>query len=474
MPVSDQETKVILNGTGSQLTFSFSFKVFKDTDISVRVVSADGVEATKTLGIDYTVTPSDDYELGGIVTFNTAPSANEKVLIIRSIPIIQDANFRPVSGFPEEVITDTFDQSRMIDQDLQEQLNRCVKVRPSSNISPEILGQEVERIYESIDNIDTVADNQAILNTVASNILDVNTVSDNMGSVNGVADKLAEITGVSQNLAEINILSDNIDDIGTVAMGIDNVNAVGSNIGDVMSVAANEGNINTVSDNLEAIRHCSDNINDIVNADDNAELSRLWAEGPELDLQNKTADPTAHSSKYHSEQSASSQIQADCAEMNNTSKAYINNKDLQYFSNGVTRYTNQDLSDLSEQGEAKFNAKANLSDVLLKTDKSTISGWGMPTGNHTDLALGAGSTYVAPANGYFYIEKQSTGANQYISMVGDMADGVVVGKNIIFSAGVANTLYLSCPARKGEQVTVNYNAEGALTRFGFYFAEGEV
>lgn len=50
-----------------------------------------------------------------------------KTFIIRSIPLVQDANFRPVSGFPEEVITDGFDAGIMIDQDLQEQIDRCLR-----------------------------------------------------------------------------------------------------------------------------------------------------------------------------------------------------------------------------------------------------------------------------------------------------------------------------------------------------------
>lgn len=126
MPVENRVNKVLYNGDGTTKDFQFSFKIFKEENIVVSIVNADGTETTKTLGSDYSVS-SDDFNLGGTVTMRVAPLATEKLLIIRSVPLVQDANFRPVSGFPEEVITDGFDAGIMIDQDLQEQIDRCLR-----------------------------------------------------------------------------------------------------------------------------------------------------------------------------------------------------------------------------------------------------------------------------------------------------------------------------------------------------------
>lgn len=126
MPVENRVNKVLYNGDGTTKDFQFSFKIFKEENIVVSIVNADGAETTKTLGSDYSVS-SDDFDLGGTVTMKVAPLATEKLFIIRSIPLVQDANFRPVSGFPEEVITDGFDAGIMIDQDLQEQIDRCLR-----------------------------------------------------------------------------------------------------------------------------------------------------------------------------------------------------------------------------------------------------------------------------------------------------------------------------------------------------------
>lgn len=126
MPVENRVNKVLYNGDGTTKDFQFSFKIFKEENIVVSIVYADGTETTKTLGSDYSVS-SDDFNLGGTVTMKVAPLATEKLFIIRSIPLVQDANFRPVSGFPEEVITDGFDAGIMIGQDLQEQIDRCLR-----------------------------------------------------------------------------------------------------------------------------------------------------------------------------------------------------------------------------------------------------------------------------------------------------------------------------------------------------------
>lgn len=141
MPVENQVNKVLYNGDGTTKDFQFSFKIFKEGNILVKVVSADGTETTKTLGTDYSIA-SEDFNLGGTVTMNVAPLATEKVLVIRSIPLIQDANFRPVSGFPEEVITDGFDAGIMIDQDLQEQIDRCLRAPSFVDIDYALPGAE--------------------------------------------------------------------------------------------------------------------------------------------------------------------------------------------------------------------------------------------------------------------------------------------------------------------------------------------
>lgn len=165
MPVENRVNKVLYNGDGTTKDFQFSFKIFKEENIVVSIVNADGTETTKTLGSDYSVS-SDDFNLGGTVTMKVAPLATEKLFIIRSIPLVQDANFRPVSGFPEEVITDGFDAGIMIDQDLQEQIDRCLRAPsfmdtdyslPGAEAGKALIwGKDGKRIVNSDETINNV------------------------------------------------------------------------------------------------------------------------------------------------------------------------------------------------------------------------------------------------------------------------------------------------------------------------------
>lgn len=262
MPVQQESSKVILNGDGTQRNFSFNFKIFKAENIKVYTVSSEGIETEKTLGIDYTFS-SEDVELGGTVTFGTAPLATEKVLIIRSIPLEQNANFRPVSGFPEEVITDSFDTSRMIDQDLQEQLDRCVKVDASSSTNPQVLANKVERIYDSIDEIDIVQENITDVNNVADNISGINTVASGIANVNAVGGSIANVNTVSGHVNEIDNVSDNIAVIGAAGANIDAIIAVNDNEDNINAVADNETNINTVADNILDVAAVGSNIDNV-------------------------------------------------------------------------------------------------------------------------------------------------------------------------------------------------------------------
>lgn len=104
------------------------------------------------------------------------------------------------------------------------------------------------------------------------------------------------------------------------------------------------------------------------------------------------------------------------------------------------------------------------------SDKSEISGWGMPSNKYIDLSLGASGTYyTAPANGYFTIDKQTSGTNQYIQFINTS----VQLATSIQAPGTYN-IRAFVPVKKGQQLKVNYTAGGEVVWFRFIYAEGEV
>ena len=116
---------------------------------------------------------------------------------------------------------------------------------------------------------------------------------------------------------------------------------------------------------------------------------------------------------------------------------------------------------------------ANLGRIEeTKVDKN--SSWGFPSNRYIDLELGAsGSTYTAPANGWYYLQKISGANNQHSSILalkdGETATGYMalewtpMGNN-------GNVNMLKVP--KGKKVEIHYNLTGATEIFRFIYAEG--
>ena len=98
------------------------------------------------------------------------------------------------------------------------------------------------------------------------------------------------------------------------------------------------------------------------------------------------------------------------------------------------------------------------------------SGFGFPSSNYEDLELGAsGSTYTAPANGYFWIDKRTAGTSQYVFM-----NNITRGfSDIQQPYNSDDAIRFKLQAQKGDIVQINYSASGKTTYFRFIYAEGE-
>ena len=119
-----------------------------------------------------------------------------------------------------------------------------------------------------------------------------------------------------------------------------------------------------------------------------------------------------------------------------------------------------------------LNGKADT-DLTNTTNqaKILISGMGMPSDTFIDLTLGAsGTTYTAPANGYFYLCKIAGSDWYYIN-------GTVI-RNGTPLFGNFDSDYRTSPLKiilnvlKGDSVQIDYNATGATTYFRFIYAVG--
>lgn len=119
------------------------------------------------------------------------------------------------------------------------------------------------------------------------------------------------------------------------------------------------------------------------------------------------------------------------------------------------------------QGVAGTKANINA-DNFSVAGKAVLAGMGVPSAKYIDLTLGAsGTTYTAPANGWFYLMRRAHGATQSIQLSYNNISIIAWG-NTTDNIDIA----LLLPVSAGGVVTVDYTATGPETTFRFIYADG--
>ena len=115
-----------------------------------------------------------------------------------------------------------------------------------------------------------------------------------------------------------------------------------------------------------------------------------------------------------------------------------------------------------------FNGKADLNLANVSNAGSSLgASWSMPSDTYTDLTLGAsGTTYTAPANGWYYIRKERSDG-QYL-----LFNNTTKGYCVNNAPDIAHTIYNIFPVCKGDVVSITYSASGTTHAFRFYYAVG--
>lgn len=95
----------------------------------------------------------------------------------------------------------------------------------------------------------------------------------------------------------------------------------------------------------------------------------------------------------------------------------------------------------------------------------------MPSNRYENLTLGAsGASYTAPADGYIYLNKSATAANQSITIIND-SNGMRTNDSATGS-GIWVATYL--PVSKGQPIRITYTTDGTTNVFRFIYANGVV
>jgi len=99
------------------------FRVFAQTEVSVKKTSSTGVITTLAYGTDYTVTLNlnQNSNPGGSITTTVAPVTGESLVIVSSVPFTQTTTLTPQGNFDPNVLNDVHDKAVVLGQQLKGQ-----------------------------------------------------------------------------------------------------------------------------------------------------------------------------------------------------------------------------------------------------------------------------------------------------------------------------------------------------------------
>jgi len=137
MAVESTDNRIPYIGNGVLTVYPYPFRIFTDTDLQVFVAGV-----LKTIDIDYSV-DGVGVDEGGNVTFVVAPANLASIVIIRVLPLTQEAHYPSNDKFPATVHEAALDKLTMIIQQLDEVDHRSIKVAITSTFEDLLLPDPV-------------------------------------------------------------------------------------------------------------------------------------------------------------------------------------------------------------------------------------------------------------------------------------------------------------------------------------------
>lgn len=187
MSASDNYAVLKTIGNGSTVDFTFNWPALNASYLRVYLENATtGVQVLQTEGggADYTVVLT---STGGTVTFNTAPTSADYVVIARVVELTQTDPYSTSKGFQGDVVEDSFDKLTLIAQDHQDALDRSITFKVGSSSSTDLPEPVADR-FLGWDSGGTTLENK----TIGSSTDTLPTIS-----APSDADKLVRINGTA-------------------------------------------------------------------------------------------------------------------------------------------------------------------------------------------------------------------------------------------------------------------------------------
>ena len=128
MTISSTQNRTSYAGNGATTVFTFPYYFLSQSDLVViEKDNATGVETTKTITTDYTVS-GEGQQAGGSVTMLSAPASGKTLTILRDPEATQDLDLVENDPMPAEELEKRLDKGAMWTQRLKDQVERSVKL----------------------------------------------------------------------------------------------------------------------------------------------------------------------------------------------------------------------------------------------------------------------------------------------------------------------------------------------------------
>jgi len=136
MTISTTIVKNSYSGNGVTTVFNYNFKILSSSDLKVIIRSSTGTETTKTLNTHYTLTGVGSAG-GGSITFTAGniPASAQTVVLIRDTAQTQSIDYVANDPFPAETHEEGLDKGIILTQELQEEIDRCLKLSKTNTIN---------------------------------------------------------------------------------------------------------------------------------------------------------------------------------------------------------------------------------------------------------------------------------------------------------------------------------------------------
>ena len=150
MTVLSELSKIAYIGSSSQTLYPIPFEYINTDDVKVSIYTSNNEFVEDwTYSVQYVIEGGNVKVLSGYNIDNT-----KKLLILRMVDLVQDNKYREGGDFPAKSTETSFDKLTMITQQLQETLDRCVKVEVLDNQTPEEL---LQTVYDKLDSATVIA-----------------------------------------------------------------------------------------------------------------------------------------------------------------------------------------------------------------------------------------------------------------------------------------------------------------------------